>query len=234
MEWNNFKEILLMELNDSYVINSKFNNMLENLYPLLKNKCYSLVEYALINTLSESNKWTVRDVVNSKFGTSPDLIFMIDKNEFPVSIKTNTTKKSGTQLLNSRTKVDILLSKLDSQTDSEQILNILFQEKCLNIPILSLDYDSGEMSLNIKEANRELYDVKLEWLDENQTCICKSDTHKTLLTISAKKRTIAAYDGFFQTTTLLKQKCSNINLIMYDLVKIIQSKRKNEQADKNF
>ena len=145
MNWNEFKSIFLEEIQTN--LKDYFINLMKNSYVLMKNRSYGVVEFSLINILSKSNKWVVRQrESNDKASNETDVIIVYNGNEFPLSIKTSLSMKNGIQLLNSTKKMkEIFEEYKDNRFEKLSGVN------ALNTPILMLEFKNGEMLFNIKE-----------------------------------------------------------------------------------
>lgn len=217
MEWHQFKQILIDEVTTN--LEYKIRNVLKNSYPLIRSANYCLVEFAIINTLSTSEKWTVRDISkNNEHGTASDVLFEIDGCSFPVSIKSKVSERRDFKLLNSRTQVEEMLGQIEVGN-----VDYLNNDRLFSIPIMSVEYVDGDMLLCIKEC-KKLKNENIEWtIDLPRTASFKDETGRSILTFSRKKGTIVAYDGFFDSSTVIREKCSDVNVILYKIVEMLQS-----------
>lgn len=217
MEWLQFQQILQEEIRTT--LKYKMSNVLKNSYPLIRSANYCLAEFAIINTLSTSELWTVRDISrSSEHGTASDILFEIDGNNFPISIKSKVSEKRDFKLLNSRVQVEEMLNQIENGN-----INYLNDSKVFNTPIISLEYINGDMLLCLKEC-KKLKNENVEWtVDLPKTASFKDDCGRSILTFSRKKGTIVAYDGFFDSSTIIQEKCSDINMILYKIIEMLQS-----------
>jgi len=212
-----FKQILQDEIVAN--LDKKIRNVLKNSYPLIRSANYCLVEFAVINTLSMSDKWTVRDISKSnEHGTASDVLFKIEDYEFPISIKSKVSERRDFKLLNSRTQVEEMLVQIEKGN-----IDFLNDNKIFNTPIISVEYVDGNMLLCFKEC-KKLKNENVEWtIDLPKTASFKDETGKSILTFSRKKGSIVAYDGFFESSVIIQEKCPDVNMILYKIVDILQS-----------
>ena len=79
------------------------------------------------------------------------------------------------------------------------------------------------MLLCFKEC-KKLKNENVEWtIDLPKTASFKDETGKSILTFSRKKGSIVAYDGLFESSVIIQEKCPDVNMILYKIVDILQS-----------